>query len=1101
MPFCKKCTLSTLFLLFIFNGFYTIAQTNNPLINSGEIIQKGSKLHDEKKYKEAISEFKKIDRSDTNYVNALYEMSYSYYSDSQFDKSLEYAKLGMGLFPHKYSLFSMQAANSLDDLNKPEEAISIYDSSIKINPQSYLLFFNKGIVNYKLKKYDVAKINMQQCLLINPFYSSAHYFLGYINLIQGNLVAALLAFKTYLLIAPEGKYSMNTITAMGNISKVTDDVLEYVKNKPASKEDDFTLQQEILLSKVALDKKYKLKADLEDNIVRQIQVVDEKLEYNKNDKGFCMQYYLPLYANTIKDGGFEAMIFTMFSGLNNKQIENWNKKNKKEKQVFIDKASAYLDAIKTTRILDPEQRNNSKLTYLYNNKSLIGKGQYSTGKDPFSIGNWEYYYDNGSIKAKGKFNDAGEKEGTWSYYYETGQLKEVSVNINGVLNGLAEGWFNNGNKWYAENYINGKISGIQTIYYFNELRRSITVLKESLKNGEEKLYNNKGQLSSISNYVDDKLEGISKSFYPDGKLKNEYINKNGLVEGTYKSYYKSGGLYIKGEFKNDLRQGLWTTYFEDGIVSEKTVYLDNEITGEFTEYFSNGTLSRKGTYYKKKIDGKMESYDDDGKIFMDAVYDRGKLKEVNFYDKEGKNFSNITTRKGAANIIFYTAEGIKSSEGFFNKDGNKEGKFVTYYNSGKISEESYWKAGVKNGAQISYYPNSKIKRITNFKDGEEDGYVKNFYQNEVISSEGWRTEGNRQQGFLYYNNLGDLTTREYFLNDELDGYADYYDRGNIHSLEYYYHNGWLENIKQFDSTGKIISENKFEKGHGPLIFKYPNGKNSTVGNYDHYMLNGPYTYYFFDGSISATRFYKNDQSDSIYKGYYYGGVLRTEGKFKNGLKEGPWKYYYANGKLREEENYVDDNLEGVNKMYKPDGSIDRISNYKNNELDGAYDIYSEKNQLAVRLNYKEDIIKSYQYEEKPAVMSAPIKLKGSSGQVLAKYPNGKPSAQFTFVENVLDGERKLFYANGNIFVDGKRDNGYNNGLYKSFYPNGNPWKVENYIQGNLHGLCTYYYPNGKIEKEENYYNNELHGVNKYYDEQGKLKSTHIYYYDLLLSVK
>ena len=1097
----KKNVLITLLAILPVSVLYVSAQTNNPLINSGELIRNGSKLHDEKKYKEALEEYKKVDRSDTNYVNALYELSFSAYADSQLERSLEYAKLGMKLFPHKYALFSVQAGNSLDDLERSEEAIRAYDSALKHSPQSYLLYFNKGVVNYKLKKYDEGKKNMQQCLLINPYYSSAHYFLGKMYLLQGNLVPSLLAFKTYLLMAPSGKYFSNTITAMSSIAKVTDEVLEFVKNKPAGKEDNFNFQQDILLSKLALDQQYKLKADLEDNIVRQIQVVDEKLEFNKNDKGFCMQYYLPFYANTMKDGDFEAMIFSIFAGVNSKSIENWAKKNKKEKQVFIDKASAYFDAIKRTQLLDPVQRENSSFNYVYNNQVLIGRGMYSKDKDPFPIGKWEYFFENGSLKAIGSFNNEGKKDGPWTYYYDNGLVKERSNNVNGELHGLTEGWFDNGNKWYSENYTNGKVNGQQIINYYNEKTKSITAFKDDLKNGEQKYYDSKGQLTSSANYVDDKLEGWSKAYYPDGKLKNEILYKNDKEEGTYKSYFASGKLYVQGEFKDGLRQGLWTTYFEDGIVSEKTVYLDNEITGEFTEYFSNGKLSRKGTYYKKKIDGKMENYDDDGKLFGDALYDRGKLKEVNFYDKAGNIISTTTTRKGAANIVFYTAEGLKSSEGYFNKDGYKDGKFISYYNSGSVSEESNWKAGVKEGTQINYYPDGKISKSTSYKNGEEDGYVKDYYANGTMSSEGWRVEGNRQQQYLYYNVVGDLTTKEYFQNEELNGYSEFLEPGNKASIEYFYKTGWLKRLTQFDTTGKPLSENIFEKGNGPIIYKYPNGKHSSEGSYQYYMLNGPYTYYFFDGSLSATSFYKNDQRDSIYKSYYYGGILRTEGKFNSGLKVGKWKYYYSNGKIREEENYIAGNLEGVSKIYNPDGSIDKTITYKNNELNGPYDIYGEKGQLAIRFNYKEDVVKSYQYEEKPAVMTAPIVLKGASGKVSAKYANGKQSFFCTYIDNKVEGERKIFYSNGNVYVEGKRLYSENNGLCKTYYPNGNLWEEENYVLGNLHGLCKYYYPNGKLEKEENYYTNENHGVNKYYDEQGKLKQTHIYNHGSLLSVK
>lgn len=1094
----KKNIVPVFIVLFLTITCGTFAQNKNPLINSGEVIAKGISLHDAKDYKGAIDEYVKVNRSDTNYAEALYELSYSCYADSQLERSAEYAKLGMSLFPVKYSQFSMQAANSLDDLGKDDEAITLYDSALKRNTNQSLLYFNRGLVKYRQEKFEEAKRDFQQCLLINPYYQSAHYFIAKTYMLQGNLVPAMLAFKTYLLIAPDGRYFTNTITALADISKGADNVLEYVKKKKAGNEDNFSIQQDILLSKLALDEQYKLKADLEDNIVRQIQVVDEKLTYNKNDKGFCMQFYVPFYIKTMKEGDFEPMIFAIFSNVSSKKIEKWLSDNKKAKQAFFDRASPYFDAIKRTRILDATERESSKVQHIYNNNTFIGKGEYQ-GDNP--VGRWEYYYDNGTIKAIGSFNVKGNKEAIWTYYYNNGRIKEKSNTVDGVLNGLSEGWFDNGNKWYSETYTDGKLNGTQTIYFYNEMPKSVDIFRDDHKNGEEKLYNFKGELTFTANYLDDKLEGIGRSYFADGKIKDEVMYKNDLANGTYKLYYKSGKLNQQGDFKDGLKQGEWVTYYENGNVSEKTVYVDNEITGEFTEYFENGKLSRKGNYYKKKIDGKLEGYDDDGVLFASSVYDKGRLKEISFYDKSGKVISNTTTRKGAANIVFYSAEGLKTSEGFFNKEGLKEGKFVSYYNSGAVSEESNWKNGIQDGPQTTYYSNGKIKSTTNYKDGDEDGYINEFYPNGNLNAEGWKIEGKKQQTFIYYNRAGDLYSKEYYLNDELDGYSEYYEPGNKLSIEYNYYRGWLLSATQYDSTGKLMIKNNFEKGYGTLVYKNFEDKISSKGQYSNYMLHGPYTYYFFDGSVSGISFYKKDQRDSIYRSYHYGGKLRTDGYLKDGLKEGTWKYYLPDGSLREEENYKADNLDGVNKIYFPDGSIEKIYNYKDNKLEGNCDIYAEKGQLAIRLNYHEDVLKSYQFEEAPGKLTEPIPVKGANAKVMARYPNGKQSTLYTFVDNVLEGESKVFYPSGAVYTSEKRVSGYIDGPFNSYYPNGKPWKEENYIIGSLHGLCRYYYPNGKLEREENYYNDEKHGTCKYYDQEGKLKKTLTYYYGSLQAVK
>lgn len=1093
----KYYVLSLVFLSFLITA---TAQQNNPLIKSGELLQKGQVLHDDGKYKQAIETYQQISRSDTNYSDALYELSMSCYADSQMQKALDYAKEGLKLFPEDFTRFSMQAANALDDLKRTDEALAVYDAALAKDPQSYILYFNKAVTLYRLKKEDEAKPVFQQSLLINPYNASPHYFVGNIYLHRGNLVAAMLAYKTYLMLAPKGKYVSSVIAQLSKIAMVSDDVLEYVKTKKSNGEDNFDFTQQILQSKVALDKQYKLQADLEDNIVRQIQVVDEKLEFKRNDKGFAMQFYAPFYTKIYKEGDFESMIFTIFSGLTLDKVESWNKKHKKEAEAFADKARTYLNEIKFTRTLSEAERKTTNTLYLYEDGKYLGKGPYNSREKLSLAGSWEFYYTNGQVRSRGTFNADEKKEGEWNYFYENGVLKEKMNFKDDKQVGLAEGWYSNGNKWYTETYKDGQLNGLQTMYFYNSNVKQLNNYKDDKLNGPRKSYSSQGSLVSETSFVDDQQDGLTTFYYASGAKEDVVMYKGNKAQGKYKSYYESGKLKSEGDFADDLKQGLWTTYYENGKPKEKVTYIDNEITGEFTEYHDNGKLSRKGNYTKKKIDGKLEDYDDDGKLYSDAVYEKGKLKEINSYDKTGKVVYNTGTRKGAANISFYTPEGIKTSEGYFNRDGNKDGKFTAYFLSGKVSEETNYKDGVQDGPHTSYFFNGQKKVENTFVNGDENGYTKGHYFNGKLSYEGWVIEDSRQQNIIYYNQQGDVTTKEFYLNDELDGYTEYYYPGNIRDFDYKYHNGWLQQITQYDSTGKVLYDNVLKQGNGQMIFKHYTGKNQVEGTYQNYMLHGIYKIFYFDGSVKSVSFYKNDKRDSIYKEYYYGGVLRTEGSYKNGNKEGTWKYYFQNGKISDEEFFKDGESNGLNKIYNEDGTLDKVVTYKDNYFDGEYKIYGENNQLAVVLNYKNGIIKSYTYEDKTGALVAPIVLTGSNGKVKSFYKNGNPAVDMNFTDNDVQGICKFFYSNGKPYIDGKREYGYYDGLKKVYYPNGNLWTEENFVLGNLHGVRKTYYPNGKLEKEEIFYNDEFNGPSKYYDEQGKLKQTRVYYYDNLLRV-
>jgi antitoxin component YwqK of YwqJK toxin-antitoxin module len=49
--------------------------------------------------------------------------------------------------------------------------------------------------------------------------------------------------------------------------------------------------------------------------------------------------------------------------------------------------------------------------------------QYLNGKD---YGKWIFYFSDGSIQTKGRFNKSGLRAGKWKYFHENGTLKQVS---------------------------------------------------------------------------------------------------------------------------------------------------------------------------------------------------------------------------------------------------------------------------------------------------------------------------------------------------------------------------------------------------------------------------------------------------------------------------------------------------------------------------------------------------------------------------------------------------------------------------------------------------------------------------------------------------
>lgn len=1085
----------------IFSFAFTFIRGQITLVNSGKLLKEGSKLHDEGEYKKAIVLYSQISRSDTNYSKALYELSMSSYLDSNFIGSRQYAEKGLQLFPEKANEWYSLMGSALDDLGKTDSALYYYDKALQLNPHDYSAYFNKGVLQFRQKKVKEAKECFQMTVLVFPYYASAHYYLGVLAEQEGNLIPAMLSYTTCLLINPQTTKLSSTIINLTNIAKAKDKVLQSANNKKSSNEDNFDLQQEILLSRISLDEKYKLQTAVEDPIVRQLQVTLEKLEYNPDDKGFWMQYYVPFYQNILSGKQFDVMINYMFSGVNIKQVQEYNKKNKQQLETFVRKTISYFDAIKTTRIADAEKRKTTKTFYTFDNRSVNGKGEWrTTDKGTQLAGPWEFYYSNGQVKSKGTLNDRQNKEGSWIFYNENGTIDEQNNYIDGKLEGKRLSWYNNGLLYAEENYKAGELEGLRKQYYYNGLLRFTELYSNGKKNGTSVGYDIADYLYFTCNYKNDELDGELRYLHYNGKTASVLNYKAGKADGVFKKYNDHGTLIQEGNYVNENADGVWKEYYDNGKLYKEYNYNTGKMDGVYNIYYDNGKLIEKLLYVKDELNGKAENYDEDGILFNDATYEKGRLREINFYDKNGKILGSTSTRKGDATITFFGPQGYKTNQGSFTKEGLRNGKSTYYYSNGEVSAIAQYKDGNMQGEKLLYYLGGAVQEKLNYVDDKEDGSLVSYYKNGKLKYEGVYAGGDMQGDHKAYNELGNIISAKYYLNDAQNGYTTYYHPNGKVDYEQFFSNEWLQSFVQYDTLGAVLSSVKLDKGKADYTFKHYNGKDYIRGHYKNYYMDGPYEVLFFDGTQNSLQFYKNGYADSVYKQYHYGGKLKTEGSFVHGNKTGDWKYYYSNGNLYYVERYTDGKQNGKEEVYNEDGTMMKAYNYLDDMLEGEQKIYGSNNELAVAINYHKGKAVSYTYTGKDGQNMTAVSLINGTGKLEAYYKNGTRSAEINFVDGDANGKRTLWYSNGKPYVESKQDEGYDHGIKKTYSPGGQLIKDEIFLYGSLNGIEKYYYASGKIRSEENWHNGNLYGANKYYDENGRLQ-TRQYYFGLLQSVK
>jgi len=1092
---------SLLFLILI--STLCKAQQPTPLVNSGKVLIDGVALHEKGKYKEAIQLYKTVSRSDTNYARVLHEMSFSYYKDSQFNSSLDIAKLGEKLFPYKEDVWLNLEANALDALGKTEEALVTYDKIIALNPYSYLGPYNKAICYYNQKKLTEAKPLFQKAAVLNPYYSKVHFYLGRIALNDGNLTAAMLSFMTNLALNPEGDLSASVVTNLTNIANTKDEILTNANNYKQHDEDNFELIQDIILSKASLDKKYKLKTSLEDPICRQMQVILEKLEFNKDDKGFWMQYYAPFYTKLFAEDRFNMLVNFMFSGLKIKSVDEFEKHNKKEVEEYINFERKYFSTIREAQVLNYTDRVAVKEHYYIENGLIDGKGSWlidNTGNKKF-FGPWEFYHENGKLKSKGTLNSDEKKEGYWEYYYNNGIISEKCSYINNEPDGKCTTWHDNGNLSEELNYKKGLFDGEQKYYYYNGLIHTIQNYKQGKKDGIQQSYKTTGELDFVVHYNNDVQDQAYTYYHSNGKIASITKVKDSKANGTYKKFDENGTVIMEGTYENDLPNGNWKTYYPSGKLKESYSFINGLQDGEYKEYFENSKLSEQNTYVKGKIDGEDISYNQDGKLYIKSQYERGRLRELKYFDNTEKEIYSVTTRNGSGNFVFYDMYGNKTVETHLTKEGDKDGKATYYFKNGKQSEIDTYKKGSLEGEKLTYYPNGTLHEKTNFNNNEEDGFYTAFHENGKPSYSGWMVAGKRQGEHKEFNTLGTISSNINYKNNDLDGYYEVYNCNGKKSEEYFYDEGWLKRITDFDSTGNVLTEVNMPDGNAEVSYVNADGKVYGKTSYKHFFLNGLFQFFFFDGSVRYVATYLNGKKEGPSKEYFYGGKIQNEGAFKAGEKEGLWKYYYADGQLQYQENYTNGKINGKVNMLNEAGWVERELNYTDNLLEGEYKVFGENGELALLVNYKKNIPISFTYYDKDGKLVNPIPFVHGAALEKAYYKNGNPSVEINIEENTVNGIRKIYYTNGKPFIEGQRIFGKENGIKRVYYNNAQVEIEDNYELDEKNGLCRTWYANGKIKSEEYYVAGDLYGDCKYYDDKGIIKETRKYYCGSLVSVK
>lgn len=161
--------------------------------------------------------------------------------------------------------------------------------------------------------------------------------------------------------------------------------------------------------------------------------------------------------------------------------------------------------------------------------------------------------------------------------------------------------------------------------------------------------------------------------------------------------------------------------------------------------------------------------------------------------------------------ITYHENGNKYEVYNTNAEGDKEGNYEAYYESGKLKEKAVYLNGVYSGKRTLYFENEQIEIEEPYDNrGELNGVYKKYYENGALHIEKPYIN-NAINGILkVYYPSGQIKEEVTMLNNMENGpFIEYFNNGQIQWKGTYLNgDNELGLLEEFDSLGQMIKRMK-----------------------------------------------------------------------------------------------------------------------------------------------------------------------------------------------------------------------------------------------------------------------------------------------------
>ncbi len=410
--------------------------------------------------------------------------------------------------------------------------------------------------------------------------------------------------------------------------------------------------------------------------------------------------------------------------------------------------------------------------------------------------------------------------------------------IEGILDGLCEGWDRSGNK-------------ISEVFY-----------KNGVKNGKMRTWTDQGFLHKEIDYKNNLNDGKEIVFHLNTTIKKlEASWEDGSKHGRYSYWSENGQKTSEGVYKTGKLDGLVTKWEYNGDKTIEELYAEGDLIRQ--SKYENNSLVEETEFYPKRCQKKYEIYWKNGK----------KVKIENQWFETGQRLYecsyNMNGEKDGKEVCWYNKEGQKKYEKTF-VNGLECGTSIHWYENKQKEYELVYVKGILQ--KYEFWDENGLPVICSIY---EEGYL--HYQCIYHKSEMEET--------MYYFKSKQMKSRRTKVHDKLEGLATGWHVNGQKESEKFYKDGKEEGTCiGWTNSGIKVLEYNYVNGLRDGIWQSwdKERKKFYECNYKKDEMDGLEIHWTYQGNKDFERNWKMGQLDGKSREWYDNKEKKSEYIYRDG---------------------------------------------------------------------------------------------------------------------------------------------------------------------------------------------------------------------------